>query len=667
MKDKLAPILFLVLSVLAVGLLSEYTPLTEGLEYSHYDFQMATLRGEQEPPDDILIVAIDNASRQVLQEEGFAFPWPRGIYALLLEVANAEGSRAVVFDLVFDLDSDPQQDQALAQAIAGSRVPVVLAASLEQVEDPRFSLTQELLPLDLFLDSGAHYGFATILPDSDQVLRHGPLTINGEPSLSTRTITLLTQESLESLQDVPVARNREGDPEILIDYVGSDRAVPTVSFWQVLDYENSLPEGIFRDKVLVVGRSESVQDLSPGARIDMFATPFGFLPGAEIHANLVHQFLRGQFIGRAPDWAMLLIMVLLPLAVTTVLLLTRRIRRQILLSAALMLGYIGLCWLLFLGWEYWLRVIQPVTAAGLTLVTTTFYEYRKSDKERRQIRQALKGYVSGPVMDQILESDRGLELGGELVTATVLFSDIEKFSKIAEKTTPKELAELLNQYFTMVGDAIMTRQGMINKYIGDAVMAIWGAPLAIDNHAALACDAALAMRLVVDRMPEINTRIGLNTGTMVAGNLGHRERMEYTVIGDEVNLASRLEGANKAYGTSVMISESTEQQLDGRFVTRPVDWIRVVGKRRPVRVFELVARSDEPLPADEAAMLESFAGIVEAYEERDWERAVRLCREHLERFAQDGVVRLAYLPRCVHFLAEPPEEGWDGVFELKTK
>ncbi len=667
MKDKLAPILFLVLSVLAVGLLSEYTPLTEGLEYSHYDFQMATLRGEQEPPDDILIVAIDNASRQVLQEEGFAFPWPRGIYALLLEVANAEGSRAVVFDLVFDLDSDPQQDQALAQAIAGSRVPVVLAASLEQVEDPRFSLTQELLPLDLFLDSGAHYGFATILPDSDQVLRHGPLTINGEPSLSTRTITLLTQKSLESLQDVPVARNREGDPEILIDYVGSDRAVPTVSFWQVLDYENSLPEGIFRDKVLVVGRSESVQDLSPGARIDMFATPFGFLPGAEIHANLVHQFLRGQFIGRAPDWAMLLIMVLLPLAVTTVLLLTRRIRRQILLSAALMLGYIGLCWLLFLGWEYWLRVIQPVTAAGLTLVTTTFYEYRKSDKERRQIRQALKGYVSGPVMDQILESDRGLELGGELVTATVLFSDIEKFSKIAEKTTPKELAELLNQYFTMVGDAIMTRQGMINKYIGDAVMAIWGAPLAIDNHAALACDAALAMRLVVDRMPEINTRIGLNTGTMVAGNLGHRERMEYTVIGDEVNLASRLEGANKAYGTSVMISESTEQQLDGRFVTRPVDWIRVVGKRRPVRVFELVARSDEPLPADEAAMLESFAGIVEAYEERDWERAVRLCREHLERFAQDGVVRLAYLPRCVHFLAEPPEEGWDGVFELKTK
>lgn len=665
MSKRLAAITFLAGSLLVVLIPSPFKALVGYLDLKTYDAFMF-LRGPKPPPDDLVIVAIDNPSRTQFAQLGFPYPWPRGVHGELIGLLDQLGARVTVFDVLFDLPSgDPAQDQQLAQAIASSSTPVVLAASVERVDDPRFKLETENLPLQIYLDAGARTGFVNLTPDPDGVVRSAPLSVKGEPTLSARTYQLLGG-SLE--EDIPTANS-----ELLVNYVGGGRRILTVSYWQALDYEASLPEGIFQDKIVLVGRSESIQDLSAGGEQDIFLSPFDLLgegagmPGVEIHANVLNQLLRQDFLGRLRPGSTVLITVLLASAVAAVLLLVAGLRRKITLSLTIIFGYVVVSWLIFLTADLWMLTIQPCAAASLTLVSTSFWEYRRAERERRQIRQALKGYVSAPVMNQILNNPHGLELGGETVIATVLFSDIARFSKIAEKTQPRELASLLNEYFTRTGDAIMSRQGMINKYIGDAVMALWGVPLPTENHAVLACEAALEMKKIVDEMPEIHTRIGINTGSMVAGNMGHQERMEYTVIGDEVNLASRLEGANKAFGTSVIISESTEELLDGKFVLRHLDWIRVVGKDRPVRVFELVARSGEALPPETQAMLDSYSEILQAYEQREWKHATKLCLRHLELFPQDTVVAMAYLPRCRQFAEQPPPADWDGVYELTTK
>lgn len=225
---------------------------------------------------------------------------------------------------------------------------------------------------------------------------------------------------------------------------------------------------------------------------------------------------------------------------------------------------------------------------------------------------------------------------------------------------------MLNDYFTKVGDAIMQQEGMINKYIGDAVMAVWNAPKPNDDHAALACQAALEMKRIVDGMHPLKARIGINTGPMMVGNLGHVERMEYTVIGDAVNLASRLEGANKPFGTAIMISEATEELVRGRFLTRMLDRIRVLGKEQPVSVYEVFSRTDEPVPDDLHELLGSFDQIAKAYNDRDWEKAADLAEKHLQHFPEDKVATV-YLERCRRFHLAPPPSDWDGVFSLESK
>ena len=296
----------------------------------------------------------------------------------------------------------------------------------------------------------------------------------------------------------------------------------------------------------------------------------------------------------------------------------------------------------------------------------TLHHYRASELERMHVRRALMGYVSSQVLEEVLSDPDKLELGGKEVTATVLFSDIAGFSTISEGVNPPELAHLLNNYFTRMGDAVMGNQGMINKYIGDSIMAIWGAPLANADHAVLACRSALEMKKLVKQLHPLKTRIGINTGSMVAGNLGHQDRMEYTVIGDAVNLASRLEGVNKVFGTVVLISESTESRVRDSFALRPVDLIRVVGKERPVRILKCW-RSSQTREADPAqAMIESFSKVLGFYQEGQWPAAASSALKHLEQFPDDSVAHI-YLERCQRFTQAPPADDWDGVLTLESK
>lgn len=669
MKKYVAASISFVATFLLVGLGSKYTPYLQILELNGYDFMMATLRGPLPSPEDIVIVAIDETSLAEFETLGLHWPWPRSVHGELVRSLNGAGVRAIVFDVIFAGETEPVEDEYFAEAIDESDVPVILAATRSTVNDPRVGiLTQHVLPAEKFLAAGAEAGYALMNQDLDESLRAARLSVDGRPSLSVQCYNRVAGPL--DWPGLPVAGFEGGDPEILVNFVGGTRSIYTVSYYQALDPATYLPAGALTDKIVFVGRSMAVEDLSERRmEKDTFPVPFsmqGLMPGVEVHANVLNTLLRRNFITAATPFSTWTTLIVLGLLASAVALGFESFRLKIFLSFALMIGYEVAAALLFAYQSHWIYTAQPFVIMITIFGLNTLYQYRLTEKERAHIRRALKGYVSGQVMNEVLKNPEGLELGGTQVQATVLFSDIAGFSKISEKTTPKELFAMLNDYFTRMGDVIMKQEGMINKYIGDAVMAIWNAPKATENHAALACQAALEMKRIVEEMHPLKMRIGINTGPMMVGNLGHIERMEYTVIGDAVNLASRLEGANKPFGTEILISESTEELVRGRFLTRLIDRIRVVGKEQPVRVYEVLAGISEPVPEEVHAMVQSFERMQEAYEARDWAAAFKLAQDHLARFAGDHVARV-YLDRCLQFQSSPPPADWDGVYALKSK
>jgi adenylate cyclase len=671
LKELVASVVILLVSLAGVAVFSKYTPYLESLELRNYDFLMAVIRGPLPSPGDIVVIAVDEASDSEFESSyGVRWPYPRGFHGELVDALNVAGVKTIIFDVAFlGKSDDTVEDETFIGALKRSKAPVVIAASIDVVDDPRFSMVQELLPYEPFVEAGGHIGFATLNPDSDGVIRHGRLSVGLRPTLTTEALTLMGLPA--AVETLPVAEYEGDDPEILVNYVGGGRTIPTVSYYQALDPATYLPSGFLEGKIVFVGRSLAVADLSSGGQ-DHYPSPFDTLsglttmPGVEIHANLMNTLLTRDFIYQVGVRIQWIIIISLGLLVCGAVLITDRFALKIILSLSVILGYMAIVALLFKIAGIWLYAVQPVTLMITVFGLNTLYQYRLHEKERAHIRKALSGYVSKQVMGEILKNPDQLELGGTQVEATVLFSDIAGFSKISEKITPRELASLLNDYFTRMGDIIMSRDGMINKYIGDAVMAIWNAPLPNRDHARLACQAALEMRRAVADMYPLRMRVGINTGQMVAGNLGHRERMEYTVIGDAVNLASRLEGANKAFGTVILISDTTEALVRDSFLLRQVDRIRVIGKEQPVEIFEVVAERKKLVPDETLMMLDSFNRIIKTYDSRDWVEACRLCESHLGEFPGDLVTE-AYMRRCQKFREHPPDDDWDGVFSLESK
>ncbi len=676
----LSAAIILAVSLAIIGLLSSFTPYLEVLELKSYDFMMATIRGPLEPPSDIAIVAIDEDSISEFSSTlKLNWPWPRSVHGELIAILNEAGVKAIVFDITFFGESRfygrhfPEEDAALAESIRQSAAPVVLAAAREVIDDPRFFQVRMLYPLEALVEAGAKVGFATLNRSSrDPVIRQARLSVAGEPTLVTQTLNQLDL-ALDPSR-IPVASYEGDDPQVLINYAGGARSIPTASYYQAIDYKEALPEGFFQGKMVFVGSSLTAQALGGGSnQADMFPSPFASggaaatsMPGVEIHANTLNTVVRNNFIRRLSPLATWGLMLLLGGLITALVLLLDSLPLKIGISLSSMLVYFVASSLAFAYWSFWMYTVQPLAVMLVVFGINTLHHYRASERERIYVRRALKGYVSPQVLEEVLSDPGKLELGGKEVTATVLFSDIADFSTISEGVSPAELAHLLNNYFTRMGDAVMKNQGMINKYIGDSIMAIWGAPLASADHAVLACRSALEMKELVRQLHPLATRIGINTGPMVAGNLGHQDRMEYTVIGDSVNLASRLEGANKVFGTGILISESTEALVRSKFAIRPVDLIRVVGKERPVRIFEVLAQFSDSQSDSAQALIESFSGLLRLYQEGEWSAAVSSVLEHIRRFPDDPVASV-YLERCQRFARTPPEADWDGVVNLESK
>jgi adenylate cyclase len=395
------------------------------------------------------------------------------------------------------------------------------------------------------------------------------------------------------------------------------------------------------------------------------------MSGVEIHGQVINTLLRGNWGKELPFLAKLGFYLLAMLVFGEGLVRVSPFAAMGVLVGVILLIF-GLSFYLFLKFNLWCPPV--LLSGGLSVVYAghIFAHYWIESREKRWLRQAFAQYVSDSLVDAIITNPERLQLGGEEVEATILFADLVGFSSMAENIAPKELIRLLNEFFSTMTEIIQARKGTVDKFIGDAIMAVWGAPLPIADHAFLACETALEMQAAMQPLkdgweaqglPQISIRIGLHTGPVVAGNVGSKKRFNYTVMGDTVNLASRLEQANNYYGTKIMLSEATYCRLANTFLVRELDLVQVRGRTQPVKIYELLG----PMPTTgPPTWLKLFEDGRTAFMERKMSEASRRFNEILEMYIDDQPARV-FLKRCQKYLEKPLPSEWKGVFVLGNK
>jgi adenylate cyclase len=653
------------------------------------------IRGKVQPDRRVVVVAIDNKS---VKEVG-RWPWSREVTARLLTGLRDCGARVVALDMVFSEPQGEEPDRALAAAVkeSGNVVLGYFFRDEPQNTDPRTleqlataqvkllrledGVTAVPLPEFRYLDgnipmlgeSALDFGFFNVMPDDDGLFRKTPLLALYDgavyPSLAVKGLArLLGREimvdvapfGVRSLALGPLQLPVSEGGRLPLNYYGPAGSFTTVSAADVI--ARRLPADALRDKLVFVGATEiGISDIR--------ATPFDpALPGVEIHATVAANALDRRFLARdgRTMGIELAVIFLLPAVLAVMLSFAPGTLTGLGYFTCCSGGYLVANHLLFKHLSYDLSIIFPVAPLFLTYLGAEAYRNMVIEKKGRYLKKAFSSYVSADLVAELIKDPDRLKLGGEKREVSILFSDIRGFTTLSESVSPEELVKLLNEYLSPMTRIILDEKGTLDKYIGDAIMAIFNAPLAVAGHAGHACASAVKM---FDRLrelneafarrgvPQIDIGVGINTGEAVVGNMGADMRFDYTAIGDTVNLASRLESLNKFYGTHILVSAMTKAQVGGGFVFREVDLVRVKGKYEPVAVYELMTTGEE-LAGD-------FAEGVALYRNREF--AVAL--EHFSALAartDDRASRL-YVERCREFIAAPPPEEWDGVYVAKSK
>ncbi len=576
---------------------------------------------------------------------------------------------------------DPQEAARRLEGIRASQYPLVMEADPDRRPELPTAVAPEV-NLPVLLEAATSSGYFDVREDRDGVVRWMPLVIRAGDSLfPPLAVSMLWQalgrprlqvdvgrEGVEGIWVGPRFVPTDEQGRLLIDYVGPPRSFPHYSIADIL--VGALPEGSFRDRIVLVGATAT-------GLHDVRSTPFGnVFPGLEIHANVIDDILSDRFVTR-PEWSKifdLLAIVLLGCAIGLVL---PRVSAGVGLLAAALLAtaHVLLARWLFVEHSVWLNIVYPLLALGTNYVSLTVYYYVGETRERKRIHGAFGRYVAPVVIEQMLEDPGRLELGGEEKVLTVLFSDLVDFTTFSERYTPREMIGLLSEYYARMTERVFAHEGMLKEYVGDELMAIFGAPVEQPEHAARACAAALDMRALRRALneewtrsgrPPLSARTGINTGLMLVGNLGSEYRFSYGVLGDQVNLGSRLEGLNKTYRTEILVGETTTALVADAFRLREIDLVRVVGRKQPTRIYELLGHSGDALPDAREVSLARYAEGLHAYRDRLFGEAEALLRAGLALWPGDGPAR-ALLERCALHRATPPPEDWDGVFDATTK
>ncbi|MBW2154208.1 MAG: CHASE2 domain-containing protein [Deltaproteobacteria bacterium] len=529
-------------------------------------------------------------------------------------------------------------------------------------------------------NASEYAGFFNMVPDPDGVIRRMPAVIRFKDALyaplslmavsayldAPISITI-TEYGVESIRigNLKIPADELG--RVLINYRGGEKTFPHIPVTDIL--QGKISSSVFKDKIVLVGvTATGIYDL----RVTPFATVF---PGLEIHANLIDTVLSRDFL-QQPQWAAgfdLLSMIVAGLLLGIILQRVGVIAGA-LTGLATFFGYIFVCLYFFSEKGWILNMVYPLTVVVAIYIGITAFRYVVEAKEKRFIRSAFSTYLAPSVVKQLIESPEKLVLGGEQRIITAFFSDVQQFTRICENLSPREIVELLNEFLTEMTNIILRYEGTVDKFEGDAIIAFFGAPNELDHHAEVACKASIDMQNRLAEMcevwkalnkPELKMRIGLSTGPAVVGNMGSRNRMDYTMMGDTVNIAARLEGVNKAYGTYNLISESTYRELNGDILTREIDSVTVVGKENPVTIYEVLGYSQNIDGPIKETLLHYQQGLA-AYRIKQWDNAISHFQSALAAMPHDGPSK-TMLERCRAFMISPPGEDWDGTFTLTSK
>ncbi|HHM23474.1 MAG TPA: adenylate/guanylate cyclase domain-containing protein [Bacteroidetes bacterium] len=699
-RKNLTVLAILLVAGLLTAILAQFS-FMRNLELKTVDFRFR-LRGPLTNLDSsLVIVAIDD---QTFASIPHKWPYPRSYYAKLIRNLDEAGARLIVFDLEFTEPyvQDPAQDQELARAARESG-KVVFAGKLVTefggAQTINRYVLQPIAPISHPGDSLAPlpWGLVNIVEDNDGFLRRYFVLkeIGGHRYYS------LAVEAYRQLFSVPDDQIRDAGKEFvvgelhvpkaspetfMINYVGPTRTFHTYSFANILDdFEFDLGDedtdifemhkiwGTFQNKIVFVGAS--AQELQ-----DVKLTPFfqyagtkQKMPGVEVHANALHTLLTRQFLRRFPRGLSALV-VLLMLVLTMLFVYKLKPLRGGGAALVLFFGYLVGTYLAFANANLILPFISPTLAIALGFLGGTAHLYVAEQREKMRYRQIFQKYVSQNVVEKMLESGEYPTFGGERKVLTVLFSDIRQFTNFSEKHSPDEVVQRLSEYLTEMTEIILAHDGTLDKYVGDEIMAVFGAPFFFKDHAAKACRAAIGM---MKRLGELRARyaarngeyfnigIGIHTGEMVVGNLGSRQLFDYTVIGDAVNLGARLEGLNKFYGTNIIISEDTLQAAGRGVIARELDIVRVKGKELPIRIYELLGM-DKVDARVQKWLVEAYGRGLEAYYAQKWYSCLKEMNAILREFPHDGPARL-YIKRCLDYLENPPAPDWKPVTTYDRK
>lgn len=698
-----------------IGFLKNIDLLTVDIRYQRrYDGLDAAAQDRLKNTGDVVIVGISDEDLKAMPR---TFPFPRDYYAHIIENLNNAGARVIVFDMTF---SSPREGDTLLHSVLQKYNNVVLATEVQTGSSNEFaevrSLGEETYN-NVFYDVDKNIGVVNIHKDRDDVCRsYLPLVTVGNnltPTLAfaalDRNFNLPPLSRVKITDDYFVLKNREipkNDPtNFTLNYYGPDHTFRYIPFAQVIDdstFEtkdeqdlgtqlnmfDDATRALVKNKVVVVGSlmaEERDYHNVPIYKEDRGKKNYA-MNGVEIHATAIQNVIDGSFVTRLDQGTeVALILILSALAFYGILAFKQiRLKHAWMLEVAgavlvllFIVGIFELSVALFSSSSILINIVTPSLAVAFSYIGTAAYQYLAERQQKAMIKNVFSHYLNPAVVNLLVKDPDKAKLGGDRRELTIFFSDIASFTTISEhfQNHPEGLVELLNEYLDEMTSLVLKYDGTLDKYEGDALMAFWGAPIPQKDHALRTCYAALDMQKRLAELrpkwkkegkPELAARCGVNTGIVIVGNMGGKDRFDYTVIGDSVNLASRLEGANKQYGSKIMISDMTYQQVKGKVMVRELDLIQVKGKTEPVKVFELLGKSDMPMTDAQKQSLELYHEGIKLYRERKWEEAIAYMGQ-AHTLDPTCYVAQIYSERAGLYKLTPPPAEWNGVFVMTTK
>lgn len=685
-------------ALVAIGLQS--TAFFQTIEGKTWDWRTRHLSPKGPPPQTVLLL-VDEATLQFFRKEpfGLRWPFPREVYCPVLAWLKHAGAKKVLFDIQF---SEPDEfDEVFAGCIADhgdvtlafqcvkdeglqTMAPPTVTASVFQAPQA----CRALMPVESLRKAAKGFGRIDMEPDPDGVLRWTTPLIHlpgqrdqGVPSLGLAAALTETSDG-KAHEDVPglgggqverLGHWLRGAFRALVRWRAPEDDLPVLPFHTAYARGVLLAEGKespgaeqVRGKVVFIGTSAA-------ATYDLRATAASEgEPGVKLHANFYEGLRTDWTAYDLHPWEAAVVCVLLAFLVAACASLLPRIWLQVLGSALSVGAYLALAAWAFRSDGAWLPITGPMTAALSAFAIGATVNYALEGRRKGQIRQAFAHYLAPAVVEQLVRDPDRLHLGGERREITAFFSDIQGFTSIAEQLDPADLVALLNECLGAMTEIILEEGGTIDKYIGDAIVAMFGAPLDQPDHADRACRAALRCQAVLQLLreqakikgrPELHVRIGLNSGVALVGNMGSRQRFDYTMMGDTVNLAARLEGASGVYGVRILCGEGTALRCGDGLLLRELDAVRVKGKRQPVRVFEVMALADQAT-SEQRHKAVAFAAGLQAWRQGRLDDAARAWEPLAE---QGDPAAVKFLDRLAKVRRDPLPADWDGVHELTSK